>query len=30
MAIFELIKTKVKNRKIELKKCQIYVKFGTF
>ena len=30
MAIFDLIKTKVKNRKIMLKKCQIRVKFGTF
>ena len=30
MAIFDLIKIKVKNRKIMLKKCQICVKFGTF
>ena len=30
MAIFDLIKTKVKNRKIMLKKRQICVKFGTF
>ena len=30
MAIFELLKTKVKIRKIMLEKCQIYVKFGTF
>ena len=30
MAILDLIKTKVKNRKTMLKKCQICVKFGTF
>ena len=30
MAIFDLIKTKVKNRKTMPKKCQICVKFGTF
>ena len=30
MANFDLIKTKVKNRKIMIKKCQICVKFGTF
>ena len=30
MAIFVLIKTKVKNRKIMLENCQNCVKFGTF